>query len=72
MLSAFKTYRRRLLYTYHKMDVFLLELTQLNTAKGFMVSFPNLLKILRPHKHYMVHTSVHTEKNRQSVSISEF
>ena len=38
---------------------FLLELTQLNSAKGFMVSFPNLLKILRPHKHYTSYISIH-------------
>ena len=59
---------------------FLLELTQLNSAKGFMVSFPNLLKILRPHKHYTSYISIHIsvvyihqrEKNRQSVSISSW
>ena len=53
---------------------FLLELTQLNSAKGFMVSFPNLLKILRPHKHYTIYPYIYqqytAEKNWQSVSIS--
>ena len=40
MLSAFKTYRRRLLYTYHKMDVFFAGIDTIKFCKGIYGKLP--------------------------------
>ena len=72
MLSAFKTYRHRLLYTYHKMDVFFAGIDTIKFCKGIYGKLPKPFEDFKTTQTLYGTYISSTEKNRQSVSISEF
>ena len=71
MLSAFKTYRRRLLYTYHKMDVFFAGIDTIKFCKGIYGKLPKPFEDFRTTQTlYGTYISIQRKTGRALASLS--
>ena len=62
MLSAFKTYRRRLLYTYHKMDVFFAGIDTIKFCKGIYGKLPKPFEDFKTTQTLYIHTYISIQR----------